>query len=114
MAGKLRVAIAGTGFGEKYAAGLRANPEVDVVAVFSRRIERAAAMAEKFGIPAYTRDFEDLLRIPYLDAVAVVTPNSTHADFVYQAIRARKHVICDKPLALTICTGRPRRRGYGT
>lgn len=101
MAGKLRVAIAGTGFGEKYALGLKANPGVELVAVFSRRIERAAAMADRFDIPSYTRDFEDLLRIPYLDAIAVVTPNNTHADFVHQAIRARKHVICDKPLALT-------------
>ncbi len=101
MAGKLRIAIAGTGFGEKYVIGLQSNPDVEVVAVFSRRMERAAAMADKFGIPTYTRDFEDLLRIPRLDAIAIVTPNSTHADFVYQAIRARKHVICDKPLALT-------------
>ncbi|MFB3880180.1 MAG: Gfo/Idh/MocA family protein [Armatimonadota bacterium] len=101
MAGKLRIAIAGTGFGEKYAIGLKANPEVELVAVFSRRIERAAAMADRFDIPSYTRDFEDLLRIPYLDAVAVVTPNSTHAEFVHQAVRARKHVICDKPLALS-------------
>ncbi len=101
MAGRLRIAIAGTGFGEKYAIGLKANPDVEVVAVFSRRMERAAEMAERFAIPSYTRDFEDLLRIPYLDAIAIVTPNSTHADFAYQAIRARKHVICDKPLALT-------------
>lgn len=101
MAGKLRVAIAGTGFGERYAIGLKAHPEVELVAVFSRRVERAAAMADRFDIPTYTRDFEDLLRIPYLDAIAIVTPNSTHADFAYQAIRARKHVICDKPLALS-------------
>ncbi len=100
MASKLRVAIAGTGFGEKYAIGLKANPEVDLVAVFSRRPERAAALAEKYDIPTYTRDFEDMLTIPYLDAVAIVTPNSTHAEFVMQAVRARKHIICDKPLAL--------------
>ncbi len=100
MASRLRVAIAGTGFGEKYAIGLKANPEVDLVAVFSRRPERAAALAEKYDIPTYTRDFEDMLTIPYLDAVAIVTPNSTHNEFVMQAIRARKHVICDKPLAL--------------
>jgi predicted dehydrogenase len=101
VAEKLRIAIAGTGFGEKYAIGLKANPEVELVAVFSRRAERAAAMAEKFGIPSHSRDFEDLLRIPYLDAIAIVTPNSTHAELAYRAIRARKHVICDKPLALT-------------
>ena len=97
---KLRIAIAGTGFGEKYAVGLQANPDVEIVAVFSRRLERAAAMAEKFAIPISTRNFEDLLKIPYVDAVAVVTPNNTHAEFVQEAIRAHKHVICDKPLAL--------------
>lgn len=100
MAQKLRIAIAGTGFGEQYAVGLQANPDVEVVGVFSRRLERAAAMAQRFGIPVSTRNFEDLLKIPYLDAVAVVTPNSTHAEFVREAIRARKHVICDKPLAM--------------
>ena len=98
---KLRIAIAGTGFGQKYAVGLQANPDVEIVAVFSRRLERAAAMAEKFAIPTSTRNFEDLLTIPYVDAIAIVTPNSTHAEFVQEAIRARKHVICDKPLALT-------------
>lgn len=101
MQGKLRVAIAGTGFGEKYAIGLMANPEVEIVGVFSRRPERAGAMADKFGIPLATRHFDQLLSIPYLDAVAIVTPNSTHAQLVQAAIRAGKHVICDKPLALT-------------
>ncbi len=100
MAQKLRIAIAGTGFGEQYAVGLQASPDVEVVGVFSRRLERAAAMAQKFGVPVSTRNFEDLLKIPYLDAVAIVTPNSTHAEFVREAIRARKHVICDKPLAM--------------
>ena len=101
METKLRIAIAGTGFGEKYAVGLTANPQAEIVGVFSRRPERAEAMAEKFGVPFSTRHFEDLLDIPYLDAVAVVTPNSTHAGFIRAAIAAGKHVICDKPLALT-------------
>jgi predicted dehydrogenase len=97
----LRIAIAGTGFGEQYAVGLRAQPDVEIVSVFSRRMERAAAMAQKYDIPHSTRNFDELLRLPYLDAVAVVTPNSTHGEFVEAAIRARKHVICDKPLALS-------------
>ena len=101
MTRRLRIAIAGTGFGENYAVGLKAQPEVEIVSVFSRRLERAAAMAQKYDIPHSTRNFDELLRIPYLDAVAVVTPNSTHAEFVEAAIRARKHVICDKPLALS-------------
>jgi len=100
VADTLRIAIAGTGFGQKYAIGLAAQPEVEIVGVFSRRLERAQAMAKTFGIPTATRNFEELLQIPYLNAVAVVTPNNTHAEFIQEAIRARKHVICDKPLAL--------------
>ncbi len=100
MQGKLRVAIAGTGFGEKYATGLLASPDVQVAGVFSRRPERAVAMADKFGIAFATRHFDDLLRIPNLDAIAIVTPNNTHAGFVRTALAAGKHVICDKPLAL--------------
>jgi predicted dehydrogenase len=101
----LKIAIAGTGFGEHYAIGLKANPNVELVGVFSRRPERAAAMAERHEIPFSTRHFDQLLALPGLDAVAVVTPNSTHAEFVRAAIRARKHVICDKPLALNAQEG---------
>lgn len=97
----LRIAIAGTGFGANYAIGLQAQADVQVVGVFSRRAERAAEMADRFHIPFWTRDFEELLRLPGLHAVAIVTPNSTHYAYVQAALRAGKHVICDKPLALT-------------
>jgi len=103
--GKLRIAIAGTGFGEKYALGLRALPEVEVIGVYSRRPERAAAMAERFAIPYSTRHLHVLLDLPDLHALAVVTPNSTHAEFVRAALDAHLHVICDKPLALTGAEG---------
>jgi predicted dehydrogenase len=102
---KLRIALAGAGFGEKYLVGLLANPSVEVVGVFSRRQERAAEIAEKYELPFHTRHFPELLQIPRLDAVAVVTPNSTHAELVQAALRARKHVICDKPLGLDSAEG---------
>ena len=101
MADRLRVAIAGTGFGEQYAIGLKGNPDVELAGVFSRRPERAQAMAERFEIPFSTHRFEQLLKLPGLDAIAIVTPNSTHAQYVRAAVKARKHVICDKPLALS-------------
>lgn len=105
MEERLRIAVAGAGFGEKYLVGLRANPSVEVVGVFSRRQERAAEIADKYELPYHTRHFAELLQIPRLDAVAVVTPNSTHAELVQAALRARKHVICDKPLALDSTEG---------
>jgi len=103
---KLRIAVAGAGFGEKYIIGLRALPQVEVVGVYSRRPERAAELAERHQIPYSTRHFRVLLDLPGLNTVAVVTPNSTHAEFVRAALEAGKHVICDKPLALTAAEGR--------
>jgi len=97
---KIKVAIAGVGFGEKYAIGLKAQPDVEIAGVFSRRPERAAAMAAKFDIPFSTHRFRDLLDLPGLDVLAVVTPNSTHAEYVHAALRAGLHVICDKPLGI--------------
>jgi len=102
----LRVAIAGAGFGGMYAVGLQAQPEVEVVGVFSRRPERAAEMARRFQIPYHTHRFRELLELPDLDALAIVTPNSTHAEYALAALRAGKHVICDKPLALNSRQGR--------
>jgi len=90
----------GAGFGARYAIGLQAQPDVQVVGVFSRRAERAAEMAERFDIPFWTRDFGELLMLPGLHAVAIVTPNSTHHEYAQAALRAGKQVICDKPLAL--------------
>jgi len=103
--GKLRIAIAGVGFGEKYLVGLLPNPDVEVVGIYSRRQERAAEVADRYGLPIHTRHYPELLQLPRLDAVAVVTPNSTHMEFVLAALRARKHVICDKPLALNAAEG---------
>jgi len=103
--GKLRIALAGVGFGEKYLVGLLPNPDVEVVGVYSRRQERAAEIADRYRLPFHTRHYPELLQHPRLDAVAVVTPNSTHAEFVLAALRARKHVICDKPLALNAAEG---------
>jgi predicted dehydrogenase len=94
------MALAGVGFGEKYLTGLCTNPQVEVMGVFSRRQERAAEAADRFRLPFSTRHYSELLQLPGLDAVAIVTPNSTHVEMVMAALRAGKHVICDKPLAL--------------
>ena len=116
VAADFRIAVAGTGFGEKYITGLKGVSGVEVVGVYSRRPERAAATAEQFGIPYSTRHLDVLLELPNLHAVAIVTPNSTHAEFVRAALAGRQRlmrerplglsgIICDKPLALTAQEG---------
>lgn len=68
-------------------------------------------LAEKYGIPAdrvYTYEqFETLKDSPDVQAVYVVLPNSMHAEYVHRAAKIGKHVLCEKPMALTVeqCQG---------
>jgi 1,5-anhydro-D-fructose reductase (1,5-anhydro-D-mannitol-forming) len=73
-----------------------------LVGVVSRDQRRAEEFAERHGaIHAYTR-YEDLLANPEIDIVLVATPNSLHGEQVVAAARAGKHVLCEKPLAISV------------
>lgn len=73
-----------------------------LVGVVSRDPARAEAFAKKFGAQhAYTR-YEDLLANPDVQAVAIHTPNSMHAEQIVAAARAGKHVFCDKPMTTSV------------
>lgn len=61
--------------------------------------ERVKAFAEKYGIPEYFTDAQKLVNDPSIDAVTVVTPDSSHAALSLMAIKAGKHIMCEKPLA---------------
>src|SRR5207237_5970520 len=81
--------------------GIAADPESEVVAVASRDEGRAKEFAAKHGARhAYTR-YEDLLADPEVDIVYIATPNAHHADQAISAAEAGKHILCEKPLAMT-------------
>ncbi|TDI77127.1 MAG: Gfo/Idh/MocA family oxidoreductase, partial [Bacteroidetes bacterium] len=61
--------------------------------------ERVSEFADKFSIQHVFSDFHDLLADPSIDAVAIVTPDPLHAPMSIAAIKAGKHVLCEKPLA---------------
>ena len=73
----------------------------EVVAIASRDGERAARTAAELGIPRAHEGYEALLSDPDVDAVYVPLPNSEHAAWTIAAARAGKHVLCEKPLAMT-------------
>ena len=73
-----------------------------LVAVMSRDQDRANAFAEERGAEAGYAALEDLLAHPGVDALFVASPNSLHAEQTIQAARAGKHVLCEKPMALTV------------
>ncbi len=70
-------------------------------AVASREPARARAVADQFGIPRAYGSYDELLADPEVDAVYNPLPNSLHREWTVRAARAGKHVLCEKPLAVS-------------
>lgn len=85
----------------KVIPGLRGADRSEVVAIASREPERARAAAAALAIPRAHGSYEALLGDPEVDAVYIPLPNHLHARWTIAAARAGKHVMCEKPLALT-------------
>ncbi|MCM2591683.1 Gfo/Idh/MocA family protein [Rossellomorea marisflavi] len=75
-----------------------ANEHAEIVAVCDIVKDRAQEMADQIGAKAYT-DYKDLLKDESIEAVSVCTPNALHAPISIDALKAGKHVLCEKPMA---------------
>lgn len=97
-------AVLGTGShvtGKMVPAFARAN-DTRLAAVYSRSKAKAEEFAHSFGFARAYDSFESLLKDPSVDAVYVCTPHALHAEQTIQAARAGKHVLVEKPMALTV------------
>src|SRR5258706_6209168 len=81
---------------------IQAWERIGLVAVASRRLEKAEAEARQWGIPRSFGSYEALLADSGIDVVYVPLPNALHAEWTIRAARAGKHVLCEKPLALSL------------
>jgi predicted dehydrogenase len=70
---------------------------VEVGAVAARDRSRAEAFAARYGVPAVHDSYDSLLADPSLDAIYIPLPNGLHARWMLAALRAGKHVLCEKP-----------------
>ena len=100
---KIGMGLVGAGFlSEVYASCYREIPDVELVAVSSRTEEHARSFAAKYGLRAWYTSYEDMFEQDEVDAVNVCVPNFLHASVTISAAEHGKHVLCTKPLAISM------------
>jgi len=101
MAKKVRAGVIGAGaIGPAHLRGYQAAEGAEIVAVCDVHRGRAEAAAAQFGAKHVFTDYRKLLAADLVDAVSVCTPNNTHMPITVAALRAGKHVLCEKPIAM--------------
>lgn len=105
--GPLRIGILSTAnIARHFAAGVEGSGKVGVVAVASRDLATARDFAERNRIPRALGSYDALLADPAIEAVYNPLPNSMHAEWTIRALDAGKHVLCEKPIAVTAADAR--------
>lgn len=108
MTTPVRLGILGTAkIAHGFADGVAGSDSVRIDAVASRSSDSAAAFAAQHGIPRAHGSYEALLDDRQLDAVYIPLPNSLHAPWTERALRAGLHVLCEKPLTVTLAEAQP-------
>ncbi len=81
---------------------LRASERNQLTAVASRSLAQAQAYAAEWNIPRVFGSYAEMLADPEIDVVYIPLPNHLHAEWTIRAAQAGKHVLCEKPLALSV------------
>ncbi len=102
--GRVKVGIIGSQFeADIHAESLKMVPEAaEAVAVASPTPGNAERFAKRHHIPRYFNDYRQMLADPAIEMVTIAAPNALHAKMTCDAARAGKHVVCEKPLAMTL------------
>lgn len=91
---------------QKVIPAMQVGEHTDVTAIASRRLENARSTAAHLGIPKAYGSYEELLEDPDVDAIYNPLPNHLHVPWSIRALEAGKHVLCEKPIALTSAEAR--------
>ena len=101
MTKKFKVGVIGVGFiGPAHMEGIR-RQGFEVAAIGEATQELAEQAAERLLVPKAYGDFNDLINEPEIDVVHIASPNFLHYKHAKAALEAGKHVVCEKPLAMT-------------
>jgi len=101
---KVGIGIVGSRFqADCIATSVRAMPEeMEVVAVASPTKGNAEAFSRRHDIPSFSSDYREMLRNPAVEMISVTAPNRLHARITLDAAAAGKHIVCEKPLCVTL------------
>ncbi len=98
---KIKIGIIGVGsISECHVAGYKALENVELYAACDVNEKRASEFAEKHGFKHVFSDYNEMLKLEQLQAVSVCTWNNVHAEISIAALKAGKHVLCEKPMAM--------------
>jgi predicted dehydrogenase len=86
---------------EKLLPAIQKAGNAEIVAIGSSQLQKAEALAIQFKIPRYYGSYEEVLLDEDVDAVYISLPNHLHIEWTIRALRAGKHVLCEKPIALS-------------
>jgi predicted dehydrogenase len=100
---RVRFGILGTGLiaQNHFIPALQGAERCDLVGIASRSMVKATEVAAAFSIPRAYGSYEELLADPEIDAVYLPLPNDLHVPWTKRAANAGKHILCEKPIALT-------------
>jgi predicted dehydrogenase len=104
---KVRIGMIGTGFARKVQIpAFRSCDGAEIVSIASGSIENARATATEFGIPHITDDWRETVSRDDVDLICITTPPNLHREMTLAAIENRKHVLCEKPMAMSVAEAR--------
>ena len=93
--------ISASGMAQAHMNAIVANRSTQLMAVCDIDEERLNKCAENYGVDKYT-DYKDMLKREDIDAVVICTPDQLHREMLEESLKAGKHVLCEKPMALTL------------
>ena len=99
---KVKYGIIGCGMGKSHMAGLKQNNDAELAAICDINPEILKTCSELYPEAKACSDYREVLACPDVDAVVVAVPDQQHREISLAALDAGKHVLCEKPMALTL------------
>ncbi len=99
----LKVGIIGTGFGSLvHYPGFQLHPDFDPIIIAGQDPQKTKVIAKRIDAPQWSTNWKEVVSNPEIDVVSIVTPPKYHSEMVLSAIEENKHVLCEKPLSVTL------------